>query len=65
MSTVKNANPKLLKRNSKIRERYHHLTEVKHLASDWVLKILEDEFLPLERKTLWLIVTQTGYYKDL
>lgn len=65
MPEPKKPNPKIIKRNNRIRERYRYLTEEKHLASNWVLGLLEDEFLPLSQTVLWSIVAKTGYYKNL
>ena len=62
--SVKTCNPKILERNERVRRRYRQLTEEENLKSDYVLQRLEDEFLPLNKTTLWLIVSQTGYYKD-
>lgn len=56
---------KLRARNHKIRERFYHFTTVKHFKTEYALDLLEEEFLPLERETLWLIISKTGYYKNL
>ncbi|MDY3352314.1 hypothetical protein PG357_10015 [Riemerella anatipestifer] len=55
----------LQKRNIRIRKRFSELTEVKRYAVDYALELLEDEFLPLKADTIWLIVSKTGYYKNL
>lgn len=67
MSICKNQTKqeKVKARNEKMRERFYHLTEVKHYNSDHALNLLEEEYLPLERETIWLIIRQTGYYKNL
>lgn len=62
--SVKKVNPKILARNERIREKYAKYTDVKHYASDYALKLLEEEFLPLTLTTIWLIITQTGFYKN-
>lgn len=50
-------------RNERIRKRFNHLTSKKHLGTDYTLEKLEDEFLPLTKETLWLIISKTGFYK--
>jgi hypothetical protein len=64
MPTTKQINPKVLARNKRIRKQYNKYIDVKRLASDYALELLEDEFLPLTQSTIWLIVTQTGFYKN-
>tara|TARA_R110002051_G_scaffold297564_2_gene363961 strand:+ start:20183 stop:20383 length:201 start_codon:yes stop_codon:yes gene_type:complete len=64
-NTLKQPNPKIIKRNERIRARYLHLSEIKKLRNDYILELLEEEFLPLEQDTIWLIISQTGYYKNL
>ncbi|MDN3621328.1 hypothetical protein QWY81_17810 [Polaribacter undariae] len=64
MSAVKAINPKVLARNERIRKQYAKYTEQKRLASDYALELLEEEFLPLTIGTIWLIITQTGFYKN-
>jgi hypothetical protein len=64
MPEVKTINPKVLARNERIRKQYNKYIDVKRLASDYALELLEDEFLPLTQSTIWLIVTQTGFYKN-
>ncbi|MEO2080624.1 MAG: hypothetical protein ABGW88_13770 [Leeuwenhoekiella sp.] len=56
---------KLKLRNARIRERFTTLTTKKRLATDYVLELLADEFLPLTEDTIWLIVSRTGYYKNM
>ncbi|BBQ07558.1 hypothetical protein [Elizabethkingia anophelis] len=55
---------KIIRRNDKIRKRFNFLTDEKHYNSDYALTLLEDEFLPLERETIWLIIRGTGHYKN-
>lgn len=55
---------RLEKRNERIRLRFVELTGKKHLAVDYSLTKLADEFLPLTEDTIWLIVSQTGFYKN-
>lgn len=55
----------LVKRNNRIRERFKHYTEKKRYAIDYALELLADDFLPLQPNTIWLIVSKTGYYKNL
>ena len=57
-------NAKIIQRNNAIRKKYIFYTETKHLNSEYTLTLLEKEFLPLEKSTIWLIVTKTGFYKD-
>lgn len=56
---------KIIQRNKKIRQRFQHLVNVQHFNLDHALDVLESEWLPLERSTIKLIITNTGYYKDL
>ncbi|WP_312399532.1 hypothetical protein [Chryseobacterium sp.] len=56
---------KLIKRNNRIRERFAFFTDVKHFNSNHALDLLADEYLPLEKDTIWLIVRRTGHYKNL
>lgn len=66
MEGVKNKKTsKIMQRNEKIRKRFAVLTDEKHFNSDYALSILENEFLPLERDTIWLIIRKTGHYKNL
>lgn len=55
----------LLRRNERIRKRFRELTEKNRYAVDYALELLSEEFLPLRPNTIWLIVSQTGYYKKL
>lgn len=64
MPAVKEINPKVLARNERIRKQYNKYVDVKRYASDYALELLEEQFLPLSQKTIWLIVTQTGFYKN-
>lgn len=64
MATLSAPKTKLQLRNEKIRKRFNHLSNEKHLKNAKVLELLEQEFLPLEQQTIWLIISQTGYYKD-
>jgi hypothetical protein len=64
MAATTSKNPKIKKRNELIRKKYNELTEKKHLNSDYALGILEDMFITLEKTTLWLIISQTGHYKN-
>lgn len=54
---------KINKRNERIRNRFCYLINKKHYSTDYALSMLENEFLPLSSQTLWLIVSETGYYK--
>lgn len=65
MSVVKTKSNKIIQRNERIRKRFNELTEVKHYKTEYALELLEKEFLPLEPDTLWLIISKTGYYKNL
>ncbi|GEM_PF-6761612 len=56
---------KIIKRNDRIRKRFAYYTDTKHFDSQYALDLLEDEYLPLERETIWLIVRRTGHYKNL
>lgn len=56
-------NPKILERNNRIRLKYKKYIDVKHYSSNYALELLEKEFLPLTKNTIWLIITQTGFYK--
>lgn len=64
MSSTVKINPKVLKRNERIRSLYKKYIDDKHYANDYALKLLEEQFLPLTQGTLWLIITQTGFYKN-
>ena len=55
---------RLQMRNARIRERFKFLTAKKHLATTYTLAKLADEFLPLTEDTIWLIVSNTGFYKN-
>lgn len=50
-------------RNDKIRNRYKFYDEVKKFKTEYILELLEGEFPPLLGSTIWLIVSETGYYK--
>lgn len=56
---------KIIKRNERIRQRFAFFTDKKHFDSDYALDLLTDEYLPLERETIWLIIRKTGHYKNL
>jgi len=64
MNAKQPKNPKILKRNEKIRKRFDQLTEIKHYSIDYSLTLLEEEFLPLSTTTIWLIISCTGFYKN-
>jgi endonuclease III len=50
-------------RNERIRKRFNALTSApKHHSTDYALKILADEYLELTENTIWLIITETGFY---
>lgn len=51
-------------RNERIRKRFTFLTSKKHLNTEYTLSQLADEFLELTEDTIWLIVSQTGFYKS-
>lgn len=50
-------------RNQRIRKRFNELSNVKHLKTERTLEILADEYLELTKDTIWLIITETGFYK--
>lgn len=54
---------RLEKRNERIRQRFTFFTSQKKWATNYTLEQLADEFLPLTEDTIWLIVSQTGFYK--
>lgn len=56
---------KIIKRNDRIRQRFAFYTDKKHFNSNHALDLLTDEYLPLERETIWLIIRKTGHYKNL
>jgi hypothetical protein len=56
---------KIIKRNDRIRKRFAFYTDTKHYDSGYALDLLTDEYLPLERETIWLIIRRTGHYKNL
>lgn len=56
---------KIIKRNERIRQKFAFYTDKKHLDSNYALDLLTDEYLPLERDTIWLIIRRTGHYKNL
>jgi hypothetical protein len=56
---------KIIKRNDRIRQRFAFFTDTKHFDSNYALELLTDEYLPLERETIWLIIRKTGHYKNL
>lgn len=58
-------NDAIKKRNERIRQKFKHYTEKKRFAIDYALELLADDFLPLKPNTIWLIISQTGYYKEL
>lgn len=54
---------RLEKRNERIKERFKTLTSApKHHSTDYALKLLADEYLELTENTIWLIITETGFY---
>ena len=55
---------RIAKRNEKIRTRFDFLTSTKHYSLEYSLQQLEEEFMPLTQGTIWLIISQTGYYKN-
>lgn len=65
MATEIHKTSPLLRRNERIRKRFRELTEKNRYAVDYALELLSEEFLPLQPNTIWLIVSQTGYYKKL
>ena len=64
MSVTKEINPKVLASNERIRKQYKKYIDDKRLANDYALELLEEQFLPLTQGTIWLIITQTGFYKN-
>ena len=56
---------KIIKRNDRIRKRFAFYTDTKHYDSNYALDLLTDEYLPLEKETIWLIIRRTGHYKNL
>lgn len=66
MAAVKDTKQdKIIKRNERIRQRFAFYTDKKHLNSNYALDLLTDEYLPLERNTIWLIIRRIGHYKHL
>jgi hypothetical protein len=64
-TTSKTKQERLKIRNARIRSEFEHLTQKKHLNSNYVVdNILTDKYLPLEPSTIWLIVQRQGKYKD-
>ncbi len=64
MPITKEINPKVLARNVRIRNQYKKYVDDKRFAVDYALELLEEQFLPLTQGTIWLIITQTGFYKN-
>lgn len=64
MSTTKRKNPRILKRNELIRKKFTEYTEEKHYNTNYALQLLEETYITLTQSTIWLIVTQTGHYKN-
>jgi len=64
MSATQRKNPRILKRNTLIRKKFKELTEDKHFNTEHALKLLEEAFITLKPETIWLIVSQTGHYKN-
>ncbi len=65
MSQTKPTKEERLKlRNERIRKRFNFLTSKKHLKTEYTLAQLADEYLELTEETIWLIVSQTGFYKS-
>lgn len=56
---------RIKQRNDIIRDRFAELCEKQRKRSDDALEILEREWLPLRRTTIWLIISKTGHYKNL
>ncbi len=56
---------RLIKRNKIIRKKFHDLYEKKNLRSDKAIIKLHEEYPLLLPETISLIISQTGYYKDL
>ena len=54
---------RIKKRNERIRKKFQFYTDTKHYNIEHALSLLEDDFIPLQRETIWLIVSNTGYYK--
>lgn len=60
-----NKTDRIKERNKIIRSRFIELCEKQRKRSDDALEILESEWLPLRRTTIWLIISKTGHYKNL
>lgn len=60
-----NKTDRIKERNKIIRDRFLELCEKQRKRSDDALAILEKEWLPLRRTTIWLIISKTGHYKNL
>lgn len=56
---------KLIRRNEKIRQRFAYFIDKKNFSSKYALELLSEEFLPLEKQTIWLIIKRTGHYKNM
>lgn len=63
MQAKKTRKQRLDERNERIKKRFNYLFEEKGLRTEIVLSKLEEEFPPLLGTTIWLIVSETGYYK--
>lgn len=50
-------------RNKDIKKRYFQLTSKRNLSVEYSLITMEREFY-LTKDTIWLIVTETGFYKS-
>lgn len=59
-----NRQKRLFERNQRIRKRFRELTEKKHFNLEHSLMLLAQEYLELTQDTLWLIISQTGHYKN-
>lgn len=64
MGKVTDNKERYLRRNQKIRRKFNQYVTEKRYAIDYALELLEDDFMPLKSTTIWLIVSQTGHYKD-
>lgn len=56
---------KIIRRNEKIRQRFTYFIDKKNFSSKHALELLSEEFLPLEKQTIWLIIRQIGHYKEM
>lgn len=57
---------RIIVRNQKLRKRYHALgTAPTWYRHEKIMEILVTENPALTEETIWLIISKTGYYKEL